>query len=75
MKRKQRSKYTMTRLLPKMPVRLKKFGATYRFLVNKVFKDQIGRNIDVYVDNMVIKSTNDANLLRDVKETFKMLEK
>ena len=36
---------------------------------------QIGRNIEVYVKYMVIKSPDEKKLLDDVEETFKTLEK
>ena len=39
-----------------MPFELKNIGATYQRLVNKIFKDQIDRNMEVYVDDMLIKS-------------------
>lgn len=39
-----------------MPFRLKNAGATYQRLVNKVFEAQIGRNIEVYVDDLPVKS-------------------
>lgn len=35
---------------------------------------QIGRNIEVYVGDMVIKSPDEKKLLDDVEETFKTLE-
>ena len=35
---------------------LKNTGATYQHLVNKIFKEQIGRKMKVYVDNMLVKS-------------------
>ncbi|GKC51066.1 reverse transcriptase domain-containing protein [Tanacetum coccineum] len=37
----------------KMPFGLKNVGATYQRLVDKVFHDQIGRNLEVYVDDML----------------------
>lgn len=40
----------------KMPFGLKNLGATYQRLLDKVFKPQIGRNIEVYVDDIVINS-------------------
>ena len=43
--------------------------------MDKVFVDQISRNIEVYVDDMVIKSHNEEMLLQDVEETFKTLVK
>ncbi|GJT79716.1 hypothetical protein Tco_1054058, partial [Tanacetum coccineum] len=39
----------------KMPFGLKNAGATYQRLVDKVFSHQIGRNLEAYVDDMVIK--------------------
>jgi hypothetical protein len=39
-----------------MPFGLKNAGATYQMLVNKMFRDQIGRNVEVYVDDMLVKS-------------------
>jgi hypothetical protein len=35
---------------------LKNVGATYQRLVKKMFRDQIGRNVEVYVDDMLVKS-------------------
>ena len=40
-----------------MPFRLKNTGATYQRLVNKMFSKQIRRNMEVYVDDMLVKST------------------
>ncbi|GKA70104.1 reverse transcriptase domain-containing protein [Tanacetum coccineum] len=54
----------------KMPFGLKNAGATYQRLVDKVFHDQIGRNLEAYVDDMVIKSTSEEDMLADIKETF-----
>ena len=43
--------------------------------MDKVFVDQIGRNIEVYVDDLVIKSRDEETLLQDVEESFKTLAK
>nr|GFC03611.1 reverse transcriptase domain-containing protein [Tanacetum cinerariifolium] len=40
----------------KMSFRLKNVRATYQRLVDKAFQKQIGRNLEVYVDDLVIKS-------------------
>nr|GEX04483.1 reverse transcriptase domain-containing protein [Tanacetum cinerariifolium] len=40
----------------KMPFGLKNASATYQRLMNKAFDNQIGRNIKVYVDDLVVKS-------------------
>nr|GEX01449.1 reverse transcriptase domain-containing protein [Tanacetum cinerariifolium] len=54
----------------KMPFGLKNAGATYQRLVDKAFDSQIGQNIEVYVDNLVIKSHTEAKMLRDISEMF-----
>ncbi|GJY82337.1 putative nucleotidyltransferase, ribonuclease H [Tanacetum coccineum] len=53
----------------KMPFGLKNARATYQRLVDKVFNEQIGRNLEAYIDDMVIKSTSEENMLTDIKET------
>ena len=35
---------------------LKNAGDTYQRLLNKVFKDHIGKNMEVYIDDMLVKS-------------------
>ncbi|GJZ24923.1 hypothetical protein Tco_0562382 [Tanacetum coccineum] len=53
----------------KMPFGLKKSRATYQRLVDKAFKDQIGRNFEACVDDMVIKSHDGKGMLTDIEET------
>ena len=57
-----------------MPFGLKNAGATYQRLVNKMFNKQIGRNMEVYVDDMLIKSKEELAHLDDFKETFATLK-
>ncbi|GJU34168.1 reverse transcriptase domain-containing protein [Tanacetum coccineum] len=54
---------------------LKNAGATYQRLVDKAFEKQIGRNLEVYVDVLVIKSHTKHEILKDIKETFHNLRK
>ena len=56
-----------------MPFKLKNVGATYQRLVNQMFRKQIGRNMEVYVDDMLVKSKEEGSHLDDLKETFKTL--
>nr|XP_043637862.1 uncharacterized protein LOC122608850 [Erigeron canadensis] len=44
--------------------------ATYQRLVDKAFATQIGRNLEAYVDDMVIKSRDEEGLIEDILETF-----
>ncbi|GJU77277.1 reverse transcriptase domain-containing protein [Tanacetum coccineum] len=57
----------------KMPFGLKNAGSTYQRLVDKAFQRQIGRNLEVYVDDLVIKSHTEEEIIRDITETFKTL--
>ncbi|GJX66934.1 reverse transcriptase domain-containing protein [Tanacetum coccineum] len=57
----------------KMPFGLKNVGATYQRLVDRAFQKQIGRNLEVYVDDLVIKSHTKEEIIRDIAETFKTL--
>ncbi|GKB47522.1 reverse transcriptase domain-containing protein [Tanacetum coccineum] len=57
----------------KMPFGLRNAGATYQRLVDKAFHKQIGRNLEVYVDDLVIKSRTEDEIVRDIEETFKTL--
>lgn len=49
---------------------LKNAGATYQRLVNRVFEAQIGRSIEVYVDDILVKSLKSNEHLEDLKETL-----
>ena len=53
-----------------MPIVLKNAGATYQRLMNKMFAQQIRRNVQVYVDDMLVKSRKEEDHLEDLKETF-----
>nr|GEV12019.1 reverse transcriptase domain-containing protein [Tanacetum cinerariifolium] len=55
----------------KMPFGLKNAGSTYQRLMDKAFEGQIGRNIEVYVDDLVVKSYTEAEMMRDIKETLR----
>ena len=56
-----------------MPFGLKNAGATYQRLMNKMFVHQIGRNVQVYVDDMLVKSLRKDNHLDNLRETFDTL--
>ena len=56
-----------------MPFELKNAEATYQRLMNKMFAHQIGRNVQVYVDDMLVKSLHEDDHLGDLHETFDTL--
>ena len=56
-----------------MPFSLKNAGATYQRLVNHMFCPQIGQNVEVYVDDMLVKSLDKERHLDDIQETFDTL--
>ncbi|XP_075499210.1 uncharacterized protein LOC142537591 [Primulina tabacum] len=57
-----------------MPFGLKNAGATYQRLMDKVFSKQVGRNVEVYVDDIMVKSKHSALLIPDLVETFSTLK-
>ena len=56
-----------------MPFGLKNVGTTYKRLMNRMFAPQIGRNAQVYVDDMLVKSRREEDHLKDLEETFDTL--
>ena len=56
-----------------MPFGLKNLEATYQRLVNHMFRPQIGRNVEVYMDDMLVKSVDEKKRLEDLQETFETL--
>lgn len=58
-----------------MPFGLKNAGATYQRLMDKILADQMGRNVEAYVDDMVVKSRTEEDHLADLQELFDTLAK
>ena len=56
-----------------MPFGLKNAGATYQRLVNGMFQKQIGTTIEVYIDDMLVKSTTAELHIAHMFETFQIL--
>ncbi|GKA25531.1 reverse transcriptase domain-containing protein, partial [Tanacetum coccineum] len=59
----------------KMSFGLKNAGATYQRLVDSAFQTQLGRNLEAYVDDMVIKIKTERVMIMDIAETFDNLRK
>ena len=56
-----------------MPFGLKNAGATYQRLVNKMFADKIGTTMEVYIDDMLVKSLRETDHVSHLEECFKVL--
>ena len=54
---------------------LKNAGATYQRCMNSCLESQIGRNVHVYIDDVVVKSTRQTDLVSDLAETFANLRR
>ncbi|KAK1694903.1 hypothetical protein QYE76_011600 [Lolium multiflorum] len=59
----------------KMPFGLKNTGATYQRMMQKCLATQIGKNVQVYIDDVVITTKKGSTLIDDLKETFDNLDK
>jgi hypothetical protein len=53
-----------------MPEGLKNAGPTFTRMTGVIFKPQIGRNIQAYVNNLIVKSGDRASHVNDLAETF-----
>ena len=58
-----------------MPFGLKNAGATYQRLVNRMFRAQQGRNMEVYIDDMLVKSKTSRKHADDLAEAFVVIRK
>ena len=58
-----------------MPFGLKNVRATYQRLVNKVFSSLIGRTMEVYIDDMLVKSLKKDDHISALRVMFTMLRK
>ena len=56
-----------------MPFGLKNAGATYQRLVNRMFQKKIGASMEVYIDDMLVKSTTAELHITHLFEAFKIL--
>jgi hypothetical protein len=58
-----------------MPFGLKNAGATYQRMMQNCLGSQIGRNIQVYIDDVVITTRKEESLISDLQETFDNLNR
>jgi hypothetical protein len=58
-----------------MPFGLKNVGPTYQRLMNLVFSEQIGKILEVYIDNIIVKSQDGGDPIADLNEVFRQLRR
>jgi hypothetical protein len=54
---------------------LKNVGATYQRAIQTCLGEQIGNNMEAYVDDIVVKTKNLDMLVKELKQTFENLNK
>ena len=54
---------------------LKNTGATYQCAIQLCFFDQLHRNVEAYVDDVVVKTKTQDQFITDLEETFNSLRK
>ncbi|XP_065633577.1 uncharacterized protein LOC136069222 [Quercus suber] len=58
-----------------MPFGLKNAGSTYQRMMTRIFEPQLGRNIEIYIDDMMVKRKVVAEHVKDLESTFEVLRK
>nr|CAN72897.1 hypothetical protein VITISV_003776 [Vitis vinifera] len=58
-----------------MPFGLKNAGATYQRLMTKIFKPLIGHSVEVYIDDIVVKSKTREQHILHLQKVFHLLQK
>ena len=56
-----------------MPFGLKNTGSTYQRMMTKMFEPQLGKNVEVYIDDMVVKSKLVSEHVEDLTSIFEIL--
>ena len=56
-----------------MPFGLKNAGSTYQRMITKMFEPQLGKNVEVYIDDMVVKSKLVSEHVMDLTSIFEFL--
>ena len=58
-----------------MPFGLNNAGFTYQRMITRIFKPQLGKNIEVYIDDMVVKSKMESKHVSDLENILEILRK
>jgi len=54
---------------------LKNAGSTYQMMITRMFEPQLGKNIEIYIDDMVVKSKVESEYIDDLGSIFEILRK
>ena len=57
-----------------MPFGLKNAGATYQRMMTRMFRNKIGRTVEVHIDDMVVKSKQEGRYIKDLQGAFGVLQ-
>ena len=58
-----------------MPFGLKNADTTYQRMMTKMFESQLGKSIEVYINDMVVKSKAESEHIDDLGNIFETLRK
>ena len=58
-----------------MPFGLKNVGSTYQRMMTRIFEPQLGKNIEVYIDDMVVKNKVESEHVNGLRNVFGILRK
>ena len=58
-----------------MPFSLKNAGSTYQRMMTRMFESQLGKNIEIYINDMVVKSKMVSKHVGDLRAIFEILRK
>ena len=58
-----------------IPFDLKNVGSTYQWMMTKMFKPNLGRSIEVYINDMVVRSNVVSKHVGDLTNIFEILRK
>ena len=58
-----------------MPFGLNNAGSTYQRMMTRMFESQLFKNIEVYIDGMVVKSKVESEHVNDLRNIFEILRK
>ena len=56
-----------------MPFNLKNAGFTYQRMMTRMFEPQLGKNIEIYIDDMVVKRKLESEHINDLGNIFEIL--